>query len=292
MKFIKFKKVVAVIGLVGTLMGTSFIYAQDTNTPVVSEIQDSVWKLALEVGEALPSDWIKASLEEKYGIALGEVDSYQVTWDKGEKLFEEGIAIGEGKAFMKIKIKVVDETGDCHILKQCIEITVTQKPEPIAHMPYITGYEDGTFRPNQGITREELATMVGRLMLGGQKPIYKEEFEDVSDTRYSAPYIGYVTSMGIMNSYSEAHFRPEQFVTKQEFVQVIRKINDYYGKNTMIDMKSVSLKKITRVESLFLLNQVFERNCYDVFIENMYTDINENTFGYEQILFASIQHIH
>lgn len=290
MRHVKLKKIIAafvIIGLVGT---TPFTYALETNTIEDSQIQDSVWKVTVEMGESIPVSQIKQSIEHKYSMILDDQDEVKVTWTKGKELFEEGIAIKQGKAFIKLKIKEIDEKGNCRILGQCIEMTIPEKVEPISHIPYIKGYEDGTFRPERGITREELATMVGRLMLGAQKPIYQENFEDVSDTRYSAAYVGYVTEMGIMHSYEDGTFRPTDMVSKQEFMQVVKRINKLKGKQISVD--HLSMQNITRVESVFLLNQLFERVCDDVMIDNLYSDIDSNTLGYDDILYASIYHTH
>lgn len=290
MKLIRLKKVMALTTLFSALLGSFSIYAEDINTGIVSNIDSNVWKINMQVGDMIPTQMIKDSFEHKYQVTLGEEDLYQVTWNRGEQFFAEGVAINSGDALMKIKIRDFDDQGDCRLLTQCVSLNIIDQPQPVAHIPYITGYEDGTFRPDQGVTREELATMIGRLMLDGQQPTDKESFEDVVDTRYSAPYIAYVTQIGIMEGSTESTFNPQQPVSQQEFMHVIKKLNHFYGNDLQVE--TLSTKNITRVESLFLLNDIFERHCTDVVIENLYSDITPTSFGYDQILYASIYHTH
>ncbi|MGL4343974.1 MAG: S-layer homology domain-containing protein [Cellulosilyticaceae bacterium] len=286
-KFRKSLVALLIVGLVGTAPLT---YALENTNQVEVELEKQVWDMPMTVGEIFPKEQIKQSIEQKYGVSLEGQEEVKVSWTEGKHLFQNDVAIAKGQAFIKIQIKDSDESGKCQIIKQCIRINILPQAEPIVHIPYINGYEDGTFRPEQGITREELATMVGRLMLGGQKIVYKESFEDVNDNRYSASYIGYVTDQGIMHGDEEGLFRPMDQVSQKEFLEVVRKIEKLY--NQVEQVKIGSLENITRVESVRLLNVVFGRLCDDVEIINQYSDINEQTQGYEDILYASIYHTH
>jgi hypothetical protein len=58
----------------------------------------------------------------------------------------------------------------------------------LTSMGYIDGYEDGTFRPEQNVTREEFAKLLVQTF--GLDPIAGESsFADVEPGRWSTPFI-------------------------------------------------------------------------------------------------------
>ena len=102
--------------------------------------------------------------------------------------------------------------------------------KPVSHLPYIKGYEDGTFRAERPLTREEMATMIARLLLNGAEPDEEASFEDIAPTRYSNKYIGYLEKLGIVSGYSDGTFRPYESVTRSEFASMIIKVEAIQGK--------------------------------------------------------------
>lgn len=86
------------------------------------------------------------------------------------------------------------------------------------------GYEDGTFRPNQGITREEIAVVLVRV-LGLESRLdeeYDENFTDnneISDWAKKSVYL--LTKMGIFTGYEDGSFRPSATVTREEMAVLI-----------------------------------------------------------------------
>ncbi|MDQ0871751.1 hypothetical protein QFZ77_000410 [Paenibacillus sp. V4I3] len=89
---------------------------------------------------------------------------------------------------------------------------------------YISGFDDGTFRPDQPISREQAAKIIYQLM----------QLKDVlpkSDTRtfhdeqqmsdWSKPYIKAVASEGYLNGYPDQSFRPQKSITRAEAVVML-----------------------------------------------------------------------
>lgn len=78
----------------------------------------------------------------------------------------------------------------------------------------IQGYEDGTIRPSQPVTRAELAAMLSRVF----KLNYKNESVNYKDVKENAWYyqaVELVMSAQLMNDY-EDEFRPNQLATREE----------------------------------------------------------------------------
>lgn len=77
----------------------------------------------------------------------------------------------------------------------------------------IEGYPDGTFRPNQGVTRAQAATMIGRALgLNGTKTSTK--FSDVPFDLAASGYIQAAADLGIIQGFSDGTFRPNSMVTR------------------------------------------------------------------------------
>lgn len=88
------------------------------------------------------------------------------------------------------------------------------------HKSYIVGYPDGTFRPNGSMTRSEAAAIFARLISEkkGEAISGKATFTDVSSKEWYHSYIGYLEKYNIIKGYSDKTFRPNEAVTRAEFV--------------------------------------------------------------------------
>lgn len=92
----------------------------------------------------------------------------------------------------------------------------------------ITGYKDGTFKPNNNVTRAEFTAMLMRAMGVGSVGTTSSAnlpFSDVSDQNsdisWAIPNIDTAYSMGIINGYEDGTFRPNDNVLYEEAVKMI-----------------------------------------------------------------------
>lgn len=87
-----------------------------------------------------------------------------------------------------------------------------------AALGIVTGYEDGTFRPNNSITREQAAIMIQRAvkLLGTVTPTKNPTFTDAAKVSpWAAEGVQFVTSCGIMNG-SNNTFNPQGTYTREQ----------------------------------------------------------------------------
>ncbi len=105
----------------------------------------------------------------------------------------------------------------------------------------LSGYPDGDFRPNSGLTRAEFATLISKFIFleGAEK---SERFKDVDGTYWANKYIASVKKMGIMRGYPDGSFMPEKLVTRGEVANIVNKILQRQADVSFID-KSNQLKK-------------------------------------------------
>lgn len=76
----------------------------------------------------------------------------------------------------------------------------------------ITGFNDGTFRPNNTVTRVQAAIMIARAL--GLENQDQAKFTDVDNRVTGAKYIAAAEEAGIIKGYSDGTFRPYYTVTR------------------------------------------------------------------------------
>lgn len=81
----------------------------------------------------------------------------------------------------------------------------------------ITGYSDGSFRPDAPVTRAEFAAIASRFekLTEGSK-----SFTDVTDTYWAVRYINFAATRGWVTGYSDGTFKPENTITRAEVAAV------------------------------------------------------------------------
>lgn len=86
----------------------------------------------------------------------------------------------------------------------------------------ISGYPNGTFRPNNQVTRAEATTMVGiGLKLDGTKRL--PPFSDVRSTLFASGYIASAYEKSIISGYPDGTFKPNHQITRGEMAIIIAK---------------------------------------------------------------------
>lgn len=78
---------------------------------------------------------------------------------------------------------------------------------------YINGFQNGTFRPDDTVTRAAAATMIGRA-LGLDGVQVDSTFKDVPKVSYASGYIESAVKEGIIKGYTDGTFRPNEVVTR------------------------------------------------------------------------------
>ena len=84
----------------------------------------------------------------------------------------------------------------------------------------ISGYSDNTFRPEKPISREEVASLFSNLISGESSVMLSSSFKDITSDRWSANAIERVAQLNIISGYGDNTYRPEQFMSRQEFAVV------------------------------------------------------------------------
>lgn len=97
----------------------------------------------------------------------------------------------------------------------------------------ITGYEDGSFRPNAEITRAEVVTMLNRLMKWQEES--KTAFSDVKEEDWFAKEVATAVAKGYVKGYSDGNFYPNKAVTRAEIAVMVARA---YGLEAKAELHS------------------------------------------------------
>ncbi|HEY8463479.1 MAG TPA: S-layer homology domain-containing protein [Bacillota bacterium] len=85
----------------------------------------------------------------------------------------------------------------------------------------IHGYPDGTFKPDQPITRAEFAKIIAKTF--GYRASAKSSATDIAG-HWAADYIGATSEQKVMNNYSDGTFRPESRLTRGQMVTMLSRV--------------------------------------------------------------------
>ncbi len=105
-------------------------------------------------------------------------------------------------------------------------ITKKQAVETLVSLDVIKGYNDGaTFNPTGNVTRAEMATMICRILAGGDNMIVDATkpvptYADIA-AHWAESYIEYCTSLGIVSGKSPSSFDPDAQVTAAEAAKMV-----------------------------------------------------------------------
>ena len=179
---------------------------------------------------------------------------------------------------------------------------------------YISGYEDGTFRPDNTITRAEAAAIIARCSADfDENKTYSSNFTDVSGDEWYANYVGYATEKGYISGYDGGPFKADIDITRGELAVILSKYgsfdgdgictefsdvpNDYYAtgyikslydENIVSGYEDGTFKpdnSVTRAEAVTMMNKVLGNPIAEN-AENPFGDVSPNHWAYNQIMTA------
>ena len=105
------------------------------------------------------------------------------------------------------------------------DITYQEAVTVIAGMGIVDGYSDGTFGPDEALTRGAAAKIICNLILGPTTAdalsASSAPFVDVPTTNTFAGYITYCSQQGIISGYADGTFRPTDTLSGNAFMKML-----------------------------------------------------------------------
>lgn len=90
--------------------------------------------------------------------------------------------------------------------------------QKLKNQKILSGYPDGTYRPENPVTRAEFAVMIGKLLGVGPKNSYA--FKDTG-RHWANGYIAALAGLNYINGYNDGTFRPNSLISRAEMVKII-----------------------------------------------------------------------
>ena len=129
-------------------------------------------------------------------------------------------------------------------------------------MGVFKGYEDGSFKPENNITRAEVATIIYRIYTGDvakndKSGLYASynKFTDMAGAGWAAGYIGYCANAELVKGYPDGTFKPSGNVTGYEVLAMILRAVGY-DKNGEFTGADWALNVAKYAEQLKILENV------------------------------------
>ena len=93
-----------------------------------------------------------------------------------------------------------------------------------------SGYEDGTVRPANRITREEMVTVIIKSLKIDVDTAATTSFVDSDSITWSAPYVAKAVELGFVNGYGDNSFKPDSPITRAEAFTIFARVLEYKNK--------------------------------------------------------------
>ena len=248
-----------------------------------------------------------------------------------------------GSDLAELEIRIKDNTGSDYSTVKLILTTdavssggggssdtvIDEDDPPLSdwHNPYINGFPGGTFKPEDDVTREQIAKMVVAALGIDENTAHAVSYTDVASNRWSYAYIESATECGYLNGFGNGIFGPERAMTRAELATCLVRIAEKMGRVAEGDArvfsdvtgdewyaeyvaKAAKLglvngyedgsfrpdKSVTRAEAVTMINRMLGRDPNTAAelrtVACPFGDIKSEHWAYLQVLEASLGHEH
>ena len=233
-------------------------------------------------------------------VPKGESKTFTITPDSGYHIKD---VLVDGKSVGAVSTYTFENVVDNHTIHATFARKHTPTPStPTVEIPdddalglnttdhfaYIVGYGNGEVRPQNNITRAEVATIFFRLLtddVRDENLTKTNRYSDVAATSWYNTAVSTLSSMGIITGYPDGTFRPDAAITRAEFAAIAARF-DNDGDKTAAKFSDIAThwakdeisiaynngwitgypdgtfgpqRDITRAETMTLVNRVLNR---------------------------------
>ena len=146
-----------------------------------------------------------------------------------------GFSVGDENGFIPTKVFVngteISHTNGVFSIpegKSTVTCESGAKVTPNKFASYVSGYSDGTFLPQNNITRAEAITMLSRIIcadINSIVSIVKCDYKDVAQGAWYYTPVGYFEKLGYLEKLETGAgtcILPDQYITRAEFAEIAR----------------------------------------------------------------------
>ena len=233
-------------------------------------------------------------------VPKGKSETFTITPDSGYHIKD---VLVDGKSVGAVSTYTFENVVDNHTIHATFARKHTPTPStPTVEIPdddalglnttdhfaYIVGYGNGEVRPQNNITRAEVATIFFRLLtddVRDENLTKTNRYSDVAATSWYNTVVSTLSSMGIITGYPDGTFHPNAAITRAEFAAIAARF-DNDGDKTAAKFSDIAThwakdeisiaynngwitgypdgtfgpqRDITRAETMTLVNRVLNR---------------------------------
>ena len=208
----------------GTVTGKKIVIT-DANTPVSLTMGAADYVIRITGGLCEPqfdgSNVTGFLVSDRYGIPAG-------------KAVINGEAVSSANGIYQLP------AGESTVV-----VTDGVKMEIKRNAHYVAGYENGTFAPQNNMTKAEAVTLLARIIVDENlfKGKISSTFKDVEKGAWYESYIALFQRMGLLDMVSSeggTRFNPNDKITRAEFTQLIYEVASVGGASDSVKLRSFS----------------------------------------------------
>lgn len=172
-------------------------------------------------------------------VPKGESKTFTITPDSGYRIKD---VLVDGKSVGAVSTYTFENVVDNHTIHATFARKHTPTPStPTVEIPdddalglnttdhfaYIVGYGNGEVRPQNNITRAEVATIFFRLLtddVRDENLTKTNRYSDVAATSWYNTAVSTLSSMGIITGYPDGTFDPQRDITRAETITLVNRI--------------------------------------------------------------------
>lgn len=174
-------------------------------------------------------------------VPKGKSETFTITPDSGYHIKD---VLVDGKSVGAVSTYTFENVMDNHTIHATFARKHTPTPStPTVEIPdddalglnttdhfaYIVGYGNGEVRPQNNITRAEVATIFFRLLtddVRDENLTKTNRYSDVAATSWYNTAVSTLSSMGIITGYPDGTFRPNAAITRAEFAAIAARFDN------------------------------------------------------------------
>ena len=172
-------------------------------------------------------------------VPKGESKTFTITPDSGYRIKD---VLVDGKSVGAVSTYTFENVVDNHTIHATFARKHTPTPStPTVEIPdddalglnttdhfaYIVGYGNGEVRPQNNITRAEVATIFFRLLtddVRDENLTKTNRYSDVAATSWYNTAVSTLSSMGIITGYPDGTFDPQRDITRAETMTLVNRV--------------------------------------------------------------------
>lgn len=206
---------------------------QDANVEENTILEPIEKETLLDVKEPTLPVTLKDIPDDDYGVAIKNMVSRGVLLGTSETEFSPDVTISRAMVTEVFRRLATDKNAGENVKFEDVkdDAWYAESVKWAAFMNIIKGYENGTFKPNQKVTRQEFAIMICRMLDAFNIELPKDNEADLSKfgslENWSKDAVIRVLQEGLLKIEPNGEFDPKSLVSRKELALVLDKIVEF-----------------------------------------------------------------